>query len=131
MPSEDRFDEGMRIRRRVLGESHVEAAEARMTEFDAAFQRWITEAAWGGVWARPGLDARTRSLVTIALLGALGHYEELALHVKGARRTGASAAEIAEALLHVAAYAGAPAANRAFAAARAALETDSPAEGLG
>lgn len=126
MPTEDSFVEGMRVRRQVLGEDHVDRAEARKTEFDAAFQRWITETAWGGVWARPGLDSRTRSLVTIALLGALGHTEELAMHVRAARRTGAAAAEIAEALLHVAVYAGVPAANRAFAAAKAVLEADGP-----
>ncbi len=128
MESDERFSEGMRIRQRVLGEGHVNAAEARKTEFDAAFQRWITESAWGGVWARPQLDPRTRSLVTIALLGALGHYEELALHVRAARKTGARESEIAEALFHVAVYAGVPAANRAFAAAKAALYGDLPGQ---
>jgi 4-carboxymuconolactone decarboxylase len=128
---EDRYAEGMQIRRRVLGDAHVDAAEARKTDFDEAFQRYITESAWGSVWARPQLDARTRSLVTIALLGALGHDEELEMHVKATHNTGATHAEIAEALLHVAVYAGAPAANRAFAAAKRALrdmESQGPEE---
>ncbi len=111
----------MRVRRRVLGDAHVDRAEAGKTSFDAAFQRYVTESAWGAVWSRPQLDLRTRSLVTIAILGALGHREELEMHVRAARSTGASREEIAEALLHVAVYAGAPAANRAFAAAKRAL----------
>ena len=111
----------MRVRRRVLGDAHVDRAEARKTSFDAAFQRYVTESVWGAVWSRPQLDLRTRSLVTIAILGALGHREELEMHVRAARTTGASREEIAEALLHVAVYAGAPAAKRAFAAAKRAL----------
>ena len=127
MGAEDRYAQGMRIRRQVLGDAHVDRAEARKTDFDEAFQRYITESAWGAVWSRPHLDPRTRSLVTIALLGALGHFEELEMHVKAARNTGADPSEIAEALLHVAVYAGVPAANRAFAAAKRALRlTDSP-----
>ncbi len=126
MGTEDRYQAGMRVRREVLGDKHVDAAERRKTAFDEAFQRYITEAAWGAVWTRPQLDAGARSLVTIAILGALGHYEELEMHVKAARRTGASEAEIAEALLHVAVYAGVPAANRAFGAARRALGLDEP-----
>ena len=121
MASDNRHETGMRVRRQVLGDDHVDRAEARKTEFDKAFQRYITEAAWGSVWSRPQLEPRTRSLVTIALLGALGHYEELEMHVKAARNTGADPAEIAEALLHVAVYAGVPAANRAFASAKRAL----------
>ena len=124
MGTEDCYQEGMRVRREVLGDKHVDAAERHETAFDEAFQRYITEAAWGTVWTRPQLDARARSLVTIAILGALGHYEELEMHVKAARRTGASEAEIAEALLHVAVYAGVPAANRAFGAAKRALGLD-------
>lgn len=127
MSADDLHALGMRIRRQVLGDAHVEGAEALKTEFDEAFQRFITESAWGAVWSRPQLDQRTRSLVTIALLGALGHYAELEVHVKAARRTGVRSSEIAEALLHVAVYAGVPAANQAFAAARRALaEVDSP-----
>lgn len=124
MGTEDCYQAGMRVRREVLGDKHVDAAERRKTAFDEAFQRYITEAAWGAVWTRPQLDPGARSLVTIAILGALGHYEELEMHVKAARRTGASEAEIAEALLHVAVYAGVPAANRAFGAARRALGLD-------
>lgn len=130
MEAEDRYAQGMRIRRQVLGEAHVDRAEARKTDFDEAFQRYITESAWGAVWSRPRLDLRTRSLVTIAILGALGHYEELEMHVKAARNTGAGRVEIAEALLHVAVYAGVPAANRAFAAAKRALSLPEPPEAL-
>lgn len=118
----------MRIRRKVLGDAHVDAAEARKNAFDEAFQRFLTEAAWGSVWSRPQLDPATRSLVTIALLGALGHVDELEMHVRAARNTGAAPAEIAEALLHVAVYAGIPAANRAFAAARRALDDPGPGD---
>ena len=112
------MDEGMRVRREVLGDTHVDRAIASTTELDADFQRFITQYAWGSLWARPGLDRRTRSLITIALLAALGRREELALHLRASRRTGASPAEIAEALMHVAVYAGVPAANAAFAAAK-------------
>lgn len=121
MEAERKAIDGEKVRREVLGDAHVDRAQARATEFDAAFQRYITEAAWGSVWSRPQLDRRTRSLVTIALLGALGHYDELEMHVKAARNTGAEPAAIAEALLHVAVYAGVPAANQAFAAAKRAL----------
>ncbi len=123
MDAEDRYQQGLRTRRSVLGDEHVDDAEARKTAFDEAFQRYITEEAWGSVWARPQLDPATRSLVTIALLGALGHFEELEMHVRAARNTGATPDQIAEALLHVAVYAGVPAANRAFASARRALES--------
>lgn len=121
MEAERKSIDGEKVRREVLGDAHVDRSQARATEFDAAFQRYITEAAWGSVWSRPQLDRRTRSLVTIALLGALGHYDELEMHVRAARNTGAEPAEIAEALLHVAVYAGVPAANQAFAAANRAL----------
>lgn len=121
MEAERKAIDGEKVRREVLGDAHVDRSQARATEFDAAFQRYITEAAWGSVWSRPQLDRRTRSLVTIALLGALGHYDELEMHVRAARNTGAEPAEIAEALLHVAVYAGVPAANQAFAAAKRAL----------
>lgn len=107
------YEEGMAVRRRVLGSEHVEQAVAATTEVDRGFQEWITENVWGGVWTRPGLDLKTRSLITIAILGALNH-EELALHLRAASNTGVTREEVAEALLHVAAYAGVPAANRAF-----------------
>jgi 4-carboxymuconolactone decarboxylase len=118
---ESRFDVGMRVRREVLGDQHVDQAQARQTNFDADFQRFITETAWGTLWARPDLDRRTRSIVTIAILAALGRADELALHIRASRNTGATPHEIAEALLHVAVYAGVPAANSAFAIAKAAL----------
>src|SRR5437016_7659844 len=115
--TESRFDIGMKVRKEVLGSEHVEQVQARTSEFDADFQRYITETAWGSVWARPDLDRRTRSLVTIAILAALGR-EELALHLRASRNTGVDPHEIAEVLLHVAVYAGVPAANTAFSAAK-------------
>ncbi len=119
--SDDRFEKGMAVRRAVLGDQHVDRAEARKTEFDADFQRYITEGPWGSVWTRPGLDRRTRSLVTIALLAGLGHHDELAMHVRATRNTGATPEELKEVLLHVAVYAGVPAANKAIAIAKATL----------
>jgi 4-carboxymuconolactone decarboxylase len=120
--TESRYETGMRVRREVLGEEHVERAQVRQTAFDADFQRYLTESAWGAVWARPDLDRRTRSLVTIALLAGLGRTEELALHLRASRNTGVEPREIAEVLLHVAVYAGIPAANAAFATAREVLD---------
>lgn len=110
-------DEGMAIRRRVLGDDHVDRAIAATTDLDRPFQEWITENVWGEIWAGSGIDLRTRSLLTIAILGALNH-EELELHLRSARNTGVTREEITEALLHVAAYAGVPAANRAFRVAK-------------
>jgi len=118
---ESRYDVGMRVRRQVLGDAHVDRAQARQTSLDADFQRIITEMAWGTLWARPDLDRRTRSLITIAILAALGRADELALHVRATANTGVTRSEIAEALLHVAIYAGVPAANSAFAIAKATL----------
>ena len=115
--TESRFDIGMKVRKEVLGSEYVERAQARATEFDADFQRFITEMAWGSVWARTDLDRRTRSLVTIAILAALGR-EELALHLRASHNIGVDPREIAEALLHVAVYAGVPAANTAFSTAK-------------
>src|SRR6266576_1498355 len=117
MAEESRFDIGMKVRKEVLGSEHVEQAQARITEFDADFQHFITETAWGSVWARPDLDRRTRSLVTIAILAASGR-EELAVHLRASRNTGVDPHEIAEVLLHVAVYAGVPAANAAFSLAK-------------
>lgn len=117
---ESRLEIGRRVRREVLGADHVAAAEAAQTPLDADFQRFITEVAWGSVWARPGLDRRTRSLVTIAILAALGR-DELALHLRASRNVGVDPREVAETLLHVALYAGLPAANHAFATAKAEL----------
>ena len=114
---ESRYNTGMRVRREVLGDAHVDRAQARQTSFDADFQRMITEVAWGTLWARPDLDRRTRSLITIGILAALGRADELALHIRATVNTGATPSEVAEALLHVAIYAGVPAANTAFAEA--------------
>jgi 4-carboxymuconolactone decarboxylase len=111
----------METRRAVLGDAHVDAAEAKQTEFDAPFQALITEAAWGSVWSRPDWDKRQRSIVTIALLAALGHDEELAMHVRATRNTGASSEDLREAMMHVAIYAGVPAANRAIKIIKACL----------
>ncbi|UCD82845.1 MAG: 4-carboxymuconolactone decarboxylase [Desulfobacterales bacterium] len=115
---DDRFKEGMAIRKSVLGKRHVERAEANKSDFDADFQRFITETAWGSVWARPGLEKKTRHLVTIAMLAALGKHEELALHIRATRNTGVTRNEVKEILLQVAVYAGIPAANAAIAIAK-------------
>jgi 4-carboxymuconolactone decarboxylase len=115
------YEDGMTVRRAVLGDEYVDRATETATELDADFQRWITESAWGGVWARPDLDLRTRSLLTIAILGALNH-DELELHLRAARNTGVTPEDVREALLHVAVYAGVPAANRAFKIAKVAYE---------
>jgi 4-carboxymuconolactone decarboxylase len=112
--ADERYDAGMKVRRSVLGEAHVDRAEACKTPFDADFQRFITEGAWGSVWARPGLDKRARSLLVIALMAALGHEEELAMHIRATRNTGATREDVAEVLLMVAVYAGVPAANAAI-----------------
>lgn len=117
-----RLSVGMATRRAVLGDPHVDRANETKTAFDADFQSFITEGAWGSVWSRPGLTKRERSLITIALLAALGHDEEVAMHVRATSNTGANAADISEALLHVAVYAGVPAANRAFKIAKRELE---------
>ena len=118
----DPFDIGMQTRRAVLGDAHVDRAEAAKTPFDADFQAFITEGAWGSVWSRPGLTKRERSLITIALLAALGHDEEVAMHVRATANTGATPDDIKEALLHVAVYAGVPAANWAFRIAKREVE---------
>lgn len=109
-----RYETGMKTRRAVLGDAHVARAEAGKTAFDAPFQDLITEAAWGHVWSRPQWSPRERSMVTIALLAALGHDEEVAMHVRATANTGASREDICEALMHVAIYAGVPAANHAI-----------------
>lgn len=109
-----RYRTGLTVRRTVLGDPHVDRSEDAVTDFDRPFQELITEAAWGTVWARPGFSKRERSIVTLALLAALGHDEEVAMHVRATANTGASRDDICEAFLHVAIYAGVPAANRAF-----------------
>jgi 4-carboxymuconolactone decarboxylase len=113
--------EGMAVRRQVLGDAHVDRAVAATTPFTAPFQDFITRYAWGEVWSRPGLDRRTRSAVTLAMLVALRSEEELAMHVRAALRNGLRPAEIGEVLLHAAVYAGVPAANAAFAVAQRVL----------
>ena len=110
----NRYQAGLAVRRQVLGDSHVDRAELGTTDFDRPFQQLITEAAWGTVWARPNWSKRERSIVTLALLAALGHDEEVAMHVRATANTGASRDDICEAFLHVAIYAGVPAANRAI-----------------
>jgi 4-carboxymuconolactone decarboxylase len=118
------MSEGMRVRREVLGDAHVDRAEARRTGFTADFQDFITRYAWGEIWTRPLLDRRTRSCITLTALVAGGHLEELALHVRGALRNGLSADEIKEVLLQTAVYCGVPAANSAFAVAQRVLIED-------
>jgi 4-carboxymuconolactone decarboxylase len=117
-------DDGMRVRREVLGDEHVDRAIEGTTEFTRDFQDLITRYAWGEIWARPGLDRRTRSCITLTALVALNHHEELAMHVRAARRNGLSADEIKEVLLQSAVYCGVPAANRAFAIAQRVLEEE-------
>lgn len=112
------FEQGIKIRRAVLGDSHVDRAEAQKTPFDADFQRYITETAWGSVWSRPGLDRKTRHLLTLAMLAALGKEHELALHIRATQNTGVTRDELKEVFMQVAVYAGVPAANTAFAVAK-------------
>lgn len=120
----DRYQTGMQTRRAVLGHAHVDRAEANKTEFDADFQRYITESAWGSVWSRPGLTYRERSLITISLLTALGHDAELALHLRATRNTGATPDDVKEALLQTAVYAGVPATNSALQLAKAIFDEE-------
>jgi 4-carboxymuconolactone decarboxylase len=116
------YEEGMRVRREVLGDEHVDRAVEDTTEFTADFQDLITRYAWGEIWARPGLDRKTRSAITLTALTALNHHEELAMHVRAALHNGLTADEIKEVLLQSAIYCGVPAANRAFAVAQRVLE---------
>ena len=119
--SDEKYKKGMQIRKSVLGEDHVNRAKANKSEFDEDFQRLITETAWGFVWSRPGLDKKTRHLLTIAMLATLGHHEELAMHIRATRNTGVTRDDLKEVLLQVAVYAGIPAANAAFAIAKQVL----------
>ena len=113
------YAKGMKIRRKVLGVAHVDAAESSKTVFDEAFQTLITEGAWGSVWARETISLRERSMLTLALLAATGSFEEIAMHIRATANTGASPDDVMEALLHVAVYAGVPRANQAIKIARA------------
>ena len=120
--NDELYNKGMQTRRAVLGDAHVDKAEAGKTDFDAAFQEYITNNAWGAVWSRPGLTKRERSLITIALLAALGHKEELAMHIRATKNTGATEDDVKEVLLHTAVYAGVPASNGAMKIAKEVFE---------
>ena len=126
--SDPLYDEGMRVRREVLGDEHVDRATDAVTELTRPFQEYITRSAWGAVWAREGLDRRTRSAITLAVLTALGREHEIAMHVRAALRNGLSPQEIGEILLHTSIYAGVPVANRAFPVAQRAI-AEATAEG--
>ena len=117
----DLKEKGEATRRKVLGDAHVDRAKAQTTAFDQPFQDYLTSAAWGAIWSRPQLTLRERSLITIAILGALGQSEEVELHVRATKNTGASVDDIREVMLHIAGYAGVPAARSAVAAAKRAL----------
>jgi 4-carboxymuconolactone decarboxylase len=123
-------DDGMRVRREVLGDAHVDRAVAGTTRFSEPFQDMITRHAWGDVWSRPGLDRRTRSAITLAVLTALRAENELGMHVRAALRNGLTPEEIAEVLMHTAVYAGVPAANAAFAIAQETMRADGVAAAL-
>lgn len=110
----DRYETGMKTRRAVLGNAHVDRAEANKTVFDTPFQNFIVEGAWGNVWTSDKLTRRERSMITIALLAAMGHHDEVAMHIRATANTGATMDDVREALMHVAVYAGVPAANTAF-----------------
>ena len=115
----DRYDEGMRIRRTVLGDAHVDRAEAGRTALDTPFQTLITESAWGTVWASDAITLRERSMLTLAILAATGNFEEIPMHIRATIRTGASQRDVMEAFQHVAVYAGVPKANHAIKLAKA------------
>jgi 4-carboxymuconolactone decarboxylase len=123
----NRYARGMEVRRRVLGDAHVDRAEAGKGPLDAPFQELITEGAWGTVWASDAISPRERSMLTLALLAATGNFEEIAMHVRATARTGASPRDVMEAFQHVAIYAGVPRANHAIKIAKAVyaeMETD-------
>ncbi|SCL33730.1 4-carboxymuconolactone decarboxylase [Micromonospora rhizosphaerae] len=124
MDDRERHEAGMGVRRQVLGDAHVDRAVAGTDEFTADFQDFITRYAWGEIWTRPGLDRRTRSCITLAVLATLHHDEELAMHVRAALRNGLTPAEVGEVLLQVGVYAGVPAANRAFKVAQQTLRQE-------
>jgi 4-carboxymuconolactone decarboxylase len=127
MNDDERREQGMRVRREVLGDEHVDRAVEGTTPFTADFQDLIARYAWGEIWSRPGLDRRTRSAITLTALTALGHHHELAMHVRAALRNGLTPDEIAEVLLQAAVYCGVPAANRAFAVAQEVLRDEGAA----
>jgi len=120
------YDDGMEVRRQVLGDDYVDAREEATTDFTREFQELITRYAWGEIWTRPGLDRRTRSCIAMTALLALGHEEEFAMHVRAARRNGLTPDEIKEVLLQVAIYCGVPTANHAFAIAERVIREEEP-----
>ena len=122
MNDDELYERGMRVRRQVLGDEHVDRASGNATDFTAPWQEFITKHAWGAVWTRDGLDLRTRSAITLTALTALGRENEIAMHVRAALRNGLTQEEIAEVLIHTAVYAGVPAANAAFAIAQAVFQ---------
>jgi 4-carboxymuconolactone decarboxylase len=122
--TDGKSEQGMKVRREVLGDEHVDRAQASTTPLTQEFQELLTRYAWGEIWTRPGLDRRTRSLVTIAMLVALNRGEELELHLRAARRNGVTQSELKEVLLQSAVYCGIPAANSAFRSAQRVLESD-------
>jgi len=122
--SDDAYERGMEVRRAVLGDEHVDRSLARATEHTRDFQDFITRYAWGEIWSRPGLDRRTRSCVTMTALVAIGRFDELAMHIRAARRNGLTPEEIAEVLLQTAVYCGVPAANSAFHVFQRVLDED-------
>lgn len=115
----ERYETGMRTRRKVLGDAHVDRAESQKSDIDTAFQTLITESAWGTVWSSPGISLRERSMITLALLAGLGNFEEIPMHIRATARTGASKQDVLEAFQHVAIYAGVPRANHALKLAKA------------
>lgn len=114
----DRYTEGMKVRRKVLGNEHVDRAEASKKDIDIPFQSLITETAWGTVWASDGISLRERSMLTLALLAAIGNFDEIPMHIRATANTGASKQDVLEAFQHVAIYAGVPRANHALKLAR-------------
>ena len=124
MSDDELYEQGMRVRREVLGDEHVDRANANATDFTEGWQEFITRHAWGAVWTRDGLDRRTRSAITLSVLTALGRENEIAMHVRAALGNGLSKEEIAEVLIHTAVYAGVPAANAAFAIAQRVFDED-------
>lgn len=125
--TDSRYDQGMQVRRQVLGDAHVDRAEAAKTDLDTAFQTLITESAWGTVWASDAITARERSMLTLALLAATGNFDEIPMHIRATAHTGASRTDVIEAFQHVAIYAGVPRANHALKLAKqtfAEMDTD-------
>ncbi|MGA6153014.1 4-carboxymuconolactone decarboxylase [Stenotrophomonas sp. NPDC087984] len=125
----DAYDQGIKVRREVLGDAHVDRAQSLTDEFTGDFQDFITRYAWGEVWTRPGIDRRTRSVVTLTALAARGHLDELAFHTRAALRNGLTPTEIKEVLLHTGVYCGVPTANSAFAVAQRIIREETSPEG--